>query len=153
MLWLQGWVEAPEIVHACRRSWEALNPGWTVVPLSEKTAFDILRESEVIPSVSGKELQPEALSDCIRIALLRRHGGVWADATAYCLKPLDDWLFQNMQSGFFAFANPGPDRLISSWFLAAEPHSRIVSIWATAVENYWSARYERDGYFWWELSG
>jgi FkbM family methyltransferase len=149
MLWLQGWPEAPDIVRACRRSWEALNPGWIVAPLSEKTAFELLRKrgSEFVQTMTTKELPPEALSDCIRIELLR-HGGVWADATTYCLKPLDDWLFQNTASGFFAFANPGPDRLISSWFLVASPNNTIVSIWSDAVRQYWSGRTKRDEYFW-----
>jgi mannosyltransferase OCH1-like enzyme len=89
MLWLQGWHEAPEIVRACRRSWEALSPRWIVAPLSEKTAFRALCGSKFIEAISDKGLQPEALSDCIRIELLRRYGGVWADATTYCLKPLD----------------------------------------------------------------
>lgn len=148
MLWLQGWREAPEIVRACRRSWEALNPGWIVAPLSEKTALHALRGSKVIGAISGKGLQPEALSDCIRIELLKRYGGVWADATTYCLKPLHHWLPENMEADFFAFANPGPDRMISSWFLAATMHSRIISIWSEVVERYWSERTERDGYFW-----
>ena len=89
MLWLQGWHEAPEIVRACRRSWEALSPRWIVAPLSEKTALRALCGSKFIEAISDKGLQPEALSDCIRIELLRRYGGVWADATTYCLKPLD----------------------------------------------------------------
>lgn len=147
-LWLQGWHEAPEIVRACRRSWEALNPGWIVAPLSEKTVFHALRGSEFIKGVFDKRLRPEALSDCIRIELLNRYGGVWADATTYCLKPLDDWLPQTMQGDFFAFANPGPDRMISSWFLAATTSSRIASIWSAAVKGYWSDRSERDEYFW-----
>jgi FkbM family methyltransferase len=149
MLWLQGWHEAPEIVRACRRSWEALNPGWIVAPLSERRLLSgPLCGSEFIEAVSGKGLQPEALSDCIRIELLKRYGGVWADATTYCLKPLEDWLPENMQADFFAFANPGPDRMISSWFLVATMRSRIVSIWSEAVERYWSERTERDQYFW-----
>jgi Capsular polysaccharide synthesis protein len=66
--------------------------GVIVMPLAEKTALHALCESEFIRAISGKGLQPEALSDCIRIELLRRYGGAWADVTTYCLKPLDDWL-------------------------------------------------------------
>ena len=120
-LWLQGWEEAPEIVRACRATWESLNPGWSFRPLT-RASLSALLGPDALRCVSGaRELPPEALSDVVRIALLKRYGGVWADSTTYCLRPLDAWLPGATTSGFFAFAKPGPDRMISSWFLAAAP--------------------------------
>jgi hypothetical protein len=76
------------------------------------------------------ELQKLSLahqSDLIRLALLSEYGGIWADATTYCMKPLDEWLEKYMGSGFFAFYRPGEDRLISNWFLSAEKGSPIIT--------------------------
>jgi hypothetical protein len=147
-LWLQGWRDPPEIVSACRRTWERHNRGWTLVPLSKESACRLLAGSDALRLVADKPLPPEALSDVIRIELLRRYGGVWADATTYCLRPLDDWLSERLTSGFFAFANPAPDRMLSSWFLAATTDNLIVAEWAMAVADYWLIHDERHTYFW-----
>jgi hypothetical protein len=80
--------------------------------------------------------------------LLARYGGVWADSTTYCLQPLDAWLPGATTSGFFAFAKPGPDRMISSWFLAAAQGNALVEQWAVRTRAYWDGRVERDHYFW-----
>lgn len=90
-----------------------------------------------------------ALSDRIRIALLRQHGGVWADATAMCARPLDEWLPDRLSTGFFAFERPGPFRMLASWFLAAAPDNFIVQRWREACIQYWDGRARCDGdYFW-----
>lgn len=92
--------------------------------------------------------EPEAFADQIRIELLSAHGGVWADATAMCAKPLDDWLPERMASGFFAFERPVPERMIASWFLAAAVGCNVVAKWRERVAAYWAARRYRDDYFW-----
>jgi hypothetical protein len=83
--------------------------------------------------IAGVPKEPEAFADQIRIELLNVHGGVWADATTMCALPLDHWLPQRMQTGFFAFERPTPDRLIASWFLAASLPCNIVAKWQARV--------------------
>jgi hypothetical protein len=146
-LWLDGWDEAPEIVKACRTTWEALNPTWSFRPLTRATLPTVLGAAVLRP-FEGRALPPEAFSDVVRIELLARHGGVWADSTTYCLQPLDAWLPGATTSGFFAFAKPGPDRMISSWFLAAAQGNALVEQWAVRTRAYWDGRVERDHYFW-----
>jgi len=90
----------------------------------------------------------EALSDQIRLELLDRYGGVWADATTICARPLDEWLGEAMPHGFAALSRPGPDRMISTWFLAAEKGSEIVERWRAATHAYWDGRRNRGSYFW-----
>ncbi len=96
----------------------------------------------------GLGIPPEAISDVVRLELLARYGGVWADATTYCLAPLDEWLESAVASGFFAFDSPGPDRMLSTWFLAAPVASPVISRWRDLTQAYWTARTERDAYFW-----
>ncbi len=146
-LWLQGWDEAPEIARACRATWEALNPTWSFEPLTSQSLNRLLDEA-TLAAITGRDLPPEALSDIVRIELLKRYGGVWADATTYCLLPLDTWLPAAATSGFFAFAQPGPDRMISTWFLAAARGNALVERWAARTRAYWAGRAERDHYFW-----
>jgi len=148
MLWFQGWDQAPPIVRACRATWEARNPGWTVRALSAVDLHRYVPLDVLAPCIGGKHIEPEALSDIFRIALLERHGGVWVDSTLYCLQPLDEWLPAVTGSGFFAFARPKPDRMVASWFLAGARGNPIVQAWYRQVLDYWQHRSHRHHYFW-----
>lgn len=83
---------------------------------------------------------PVVLSDLLRLHLLAREGGVWVDATLYCCKPIESWLEPYMTSGFFAFRNPGPDRPLSSWFIAARPGNTLMAVWRDKGLRYWLDR-------------
>lgn len=147
-LWLQGWDEASEIVRSCITSWKRLNPEWDIRLLTREHVHRLLFPTSPFARLVDLDLPPEALSDVVRLELLARFGGVWADATTYCLIPLDGWLGPAVTQGFFAFDRPGPDRMLASWFLAAPPASPVVLIWRDLAEKYWAERSQRDTYFW-----
>jgi hypothetical protein len=147
-LWLQGWEQAPPLVQACRKSWERRNPTWTVRALTRDTICDYLDVASTYPDVDMDAIPAAALSDMIRVALLAEHGGVWADSTAFCATPLDQWIDDCARTGFFAFARPGPDRMLSSWFLASEAHHPLMEEWCGRVSAYWRDRTAPDHYFW-----
>ena len=138
ILWLQGFDEAPYVVRKCYESWRERNPGWRVVFLDkgklakfgslDYTAYPIAR------------LSNQQISDLFRLDLLANHGGVWVDATCFCVQPLEEWLPSKMQSGFFAFDRPGRDRIVSNWFLAAEPGNYIASKMFAFMKDYWGSR-------------
>jgi hypothetical protein len=147
LLWLQGWDDAPLVVRACRRSWESRNPEWAIHSLDLSTLMHFL-PTDIVERVLSQPKEAEALSDQIRLELLHLYGGVWADATSMCATPLDDWLAEAMPNGFFAFARPRPDQMLSTWFLAAEKGAYIVEKWRESSWVYWSSRMVRDSYFW-----
>ncbi len=125
MYWQQGVASAPPLVQACVDSWVRANPTWEVRVLDA----DSLVEYPDFPLALYRrrsDLDVQKIADLLRLYLLRNHGGVWADATTYCAAPLDTWLPDHTDSGFFAFCDPGRDRLISNWFLAAEPGNELV---------------------------
>jgi len=124
--WDQGWSNTPEIVQTCRASWEQLNPEYKVIPLDK----DSLTQYVSLPSSHTKNtnLSIALKSDIIRLNLLKKYGGIWVDATLICTKPLHSWLSEFYSSGFFAFRNPGKDRLCSSWFIAAEPDNKLLTL-------------------------
>jgi capsular polysaccharide synthesis protein len=134
LYWDQGFDNAPELVRLCVQSWEKQNPGWTIRSWDGPAAEELVSRSGLPP---GLKITP--YSDILRTEILKRHGGVWADATVYCRRPLDDWLLQIMcQTDFFAFSRPGPDREIASWFLAARAGSAVVEALSRAVARFWS---------------
>jgi hypothetical protein len=134
LYWDQGLEDAPGLVRLCVRSWEQLHPNWTIRLWDRQAAEEIVDRASL---PVGLKITP--YSDILRTEILRRHGGVWADATVYCTRPLDSWLLQIMcQTDFFALSRPGTDREIASWFLAARPDSAMVEALSRAVARYWS---------------
>lgn len=125
LYWEQGLAAAPETVHLCVRSWRERNPGWAVRVLDSASVGAELAPTDI--DLHRPDLTVQKRANFIRLLLLTRHGGVWADATTYCWEPLDDWLPEAARAGFFAFRNPGPDRLLSNWFLAAEASSELLA--------------------------
>ena len=146
-LWLQGWANAPDLVKACAASWRRHNPAWDLHLLCGHTLASYLDPLPHFATASG-HLPIEALSDRLRIELLHRFGGIWVDATVYCLRPLDGWIHHALPSGFFAFDRPLPNNMLSSWFLAAERNCYVVDVWRDKTTAYWKDRVERDHYFW-----
>jgi len=135
LLWYQGWDQAPPIVKKCLTTWQTKNPNWNIHLLDASNLSHYINLPRDFLQYEGLPLC--ALSDVIRIHLLARYGGVWADATLWCHVPLDRWLHQVTESGFFAFNKPGPDRPLSSWFLAAEKGHYLTRIWLDKTLELW----------------
>ncbi len=123
-LWHQGLADAPLVVRTCAESWVRENRGWDIVFLDKSNLGSYLQPE--LPDEKLARLPPAKQSNLIRLQLLSVYGGVWADATTLCMKPLDEWLDACTASGFFAFQRPAKDRLLANWFLAAEPCCPIV---------------------------
>lgn len=145
IFWDSGLDTAPEMVRFCVNSWIRMNPGWEVIFLDQAAA-----DAFVLRSALPSTLRPAAYADILRIKILSQHGGVWADATCLCTRPLDGVLpLLFCQCDFFAFHRPGSDRLIASWFLAAAKDSAPMKGWDRLVEDFWKTQtVERCPYFW-----
>jgi len=130
-LWLQGLDQAPIEVKKCYESWVKHNPGWQVVFMDENDITDHI-------TLPKWPVAKYVVSEILRINLLAKHGGVWVDATCFCTKPLDEWLHDYMDAGFFAFERPGPDRMISSWFLASSKYNYITTAYQNRVNAFWT---------------
>ncbi len=138
--WHQGWADAPSLVQQCRRSWVRLNPDYEVRALDRHTLFDQIEFPRGIDP-GRKDLTVQKIAALGRLALLAKYGGVWADATVVCTKPLSDWLEPYYESQFFAFRSPGPDRLMSNWFIAAEAQSVIVQRLYNSFADFYADNY------------
>ena len=152
MYWEQGFANAPPIVQACVASWKAQNPGWDI---------RLLDATCVNAHVDCPALPEDALSahraDVLRTRLLNVHGGVWADATTWCLRPLDEWLPILGYAGFFAFNWDNSDaqiisgswpRKVGNWFIAAAAGNALIKEWDRISCDYWQGRETAGNYFW-----
>lgn len=152
LYWHQGWEGAPILVTKCAETW-AQNKGWRIHFLSR----DSLNAFIKLPIYVKGDFALPALSDIIRIYLLHQYGGVWADATTFCMRPLDEWIEEaTSPTGFFAYAKPAQGRPLSSWFLAANRGHYITGCWKSAVDQYWTENIRENltdnpndtNYFW-----
>jgi mannosyltransferase OCH1-like enzyme len=143
--WDKGLDQAPEITEICVQSWIDKNPGWQVRKLDRISAAALV-DMPRLPD----NTKPAHYADILRTGILRLHGGVWADATAFCHLPLDNWLPMIMgQCDFFAFARPAQDRIIANWFLAARPQTRLIAAWHDRTLTFWRGRKRPPiSYFW-----
>jgi hypothetical protein len=122
--WSQGLDALPPVARRCLESWVRLNPDWKVMFL-DRTKLGQWVAPDDLPLEALRATSEQVCANAIRLALLRRHGGVWVDATSWCRKPLSGWLIHR-PGAFFAFASPGPDRSMANWFLASLPGDYLV---------------------------
>ena len=133
-LWQQGYADAPPLVLACLESWRARNPGWRLVALDRHSLGDYI-DLAALTDANRERLTVQKISELARLSLLRRYGGVWADATVFCLRPLDEWIDPVFDAGFFAFRDPAKDRMMSNWFIAAErDNTLLVALYDAFIE-------------------
>ncbi len=138
MYWDKGLESAPEVVKLSRLSWETQNPDWDVRFLDDSTIIQYLDVQSIL-KLSSIDLTLAHKSDFIRTFLLALHGGVWADSTTFCWRPLSTWLFEDAGgSGFFVFRQPetASDRQIATWFIASSIKNPITLGMCDALCDY-----------------
>jgi hypothetical protein len=160
LFWAQGWDNTPELPQHVADSWRLHNPGWEVVCLDVNTLhewialpvldcelpsmYDIAPGGTPVP-----EMTVQAATDIIRLNLLNRYGGVWADASMMCARPLDEWVDEAVAPSGFWMYHGGPDKMFAAmFFLAALPKSLIISRWAHATNDFWANKPDQYAYQW-----
>lgn len=153
--WEQKFVNAPEIVQKCLMSWKINNPTWNIIELDKDNIKEYIDIKEFIPDIEKKNIKKCHLADIIRVCLLNKYGGCWCDATTFCIKPLDEWLGDVIETGFFAFhlklkldnKNKKQQKLLSNWFLYSNKNNFIMKKWKNRIIKYWNNNNEIKSYF------
>lgn len=131
LFWAQGEKNMPPLETFAIKSWRQMNPDWSIICLDNESVWSYIDAIDFPPWLSVAHQ-----SDIIRLALLEKHGGLWADATTICLQPVDNWIGPASQTGVFAFRWPQVARHVANWFIAADPGNDLVANWL-----YWSKKY------------
>ncbi len=152
IFWLQGWENAPLLQQEVVESWIINNPGWKIEKISKENIKDYVSDIDYIYD-SNKNISPAALSDIVRLSLLKNYGGVWADSTLLCMQPLDSWIHKTIEkSGFWMYHGNGAkmNKFLGpvSWFIVSVKNSYIIEKWKLKVDEYWKNRNTDDNYFW-----
>ena len=144
--WEQGWDNAPYICKMCLKSWEKYNKSnWNIIKLDKYSIEKYIDIPKFVPNFWNIQSIPSR-SDILRINLLKIYeNSVWADATTFCTRPLNDWITK--YDSFFAFSNPSNDRMIASWFLYSKQSNYIIDKWCEVYNAYWIDKIKPEKYF------
>jgi len=83
----------------CAEYWKRLNPSYEHQLLNESTALAL---SPAFAALEGRSLDFALKSDVLRLDLLSRYGGVWADVTTCPVQPLANYAAEKASKvGFF----------------------------------------------------
>lgn len=134
--WHQGIDNAPPVVKPCVDKWRSLNPDWELILIDKDNIYEYIDPIDIDNETLDK-MSLAISSDLFKLKFLIHYGGVWVDATSYPLIPLNEWLLDKMDAKYFFFYKPGRDRLISSWFIAAEKNNEMFVYYYKALINYW----------------
>lgn len=111
-LWFQGYDNTPEIVKMSLDSQEsyAKKHGYKFVLLDANNISDYVEIPNYIMDKVGRDIPYVAFSDILRVALLAKYGGVWADATIYIRNDFPiEWLelpFFSLKTGEYYEYSP-----------------------------------------------
>ena len=128
--WHTGFAQAPDVVQLAVQSWIKMNEDYEVRLLSDNNLPEYLGfDFNMAFQLSTVRCLLPTKADILRLHLLSKFGGIWVDATTFCLKPLDSWL--NTASNLYHIYNfkqkNNITRPIEAWFIAAKQGSPIIN--------------------------
>jgi hypothetical protein len=122
----------PDFVSKCIDKWKRLHPDWSVTVLNPKNLEDYLPETDIFKLRFADTAQ--RTSDFVRLHILSKFGGVWADASVVPTRSWD-WVIEEQKkkgSDFIGYYRQGATTksdypVIESWFFACPKGSNFVS--------------------------
>ncbi len=155
LLWLQGWDNARYLQKQVAESWKINNPEWKIHYIDINNIKNYVDDIDYLFD-KNKQITFQAASDIIRLSLLNKYGGVWADATMLCMQPLDHWVFEAVEPGgiwmYHGLGGGLPKEIgPASWFIISKKEDYIISKWKEACDYYWYNNNTANDYFWMDL--
>jgi len=154
ILWLQGWDNVSWLNKQVAESWQINNPDWKIHYICLNNLKEYIDDIDYIYDCN-KTISPQAKSDIIRLSLLKKYGGIWADSTLLCMKPLDTWINEYISPiGFWMYHGHGAEmdkeNGPASWFIVSEKDNYLITKWKEECDKYWldEERKYADNYFW-----
>jgi hypothetical protein len=102
----------------------------------------------------------QARSDGVRLELLAKFGGVWADSTMLCMQPLDSWVWKDIEpAGVWMYHGLNTAALVKNvneynncegmalWFIIAKPGNEMIKKWLGLYRDFWNNHKSNDNYF------
>jgi hypothetical protein len=124
--------ELPDFVSKCIDKWRRLHPDWSITVLNPANLKEYLPETDIF-KLKFADTKPRQ-SDFVRLNILPKFGGVWADASVIPTRSWN-WVIEEQKkkgSDFIGYYRQGATTkseypVIESWFFACPKGSNFVS--------------------------
>lgn len=137
----------PYFYQVCYESWRRHlpEPKWSIHILSADNLDEFISRRSLPKNFD--DLLVQRKSDCVRLALLKKYGGVWLDTGILLQKSLD-WVidlgvenvgYYNQES-----STTGDNTVVENWFLASSPDNYIIRRWHKTFKKALDKYTERD---------
>ena len=150
LLWLQGWENAPILQKKVLSSWIKHNSDWNIIKLDYNNLKEYDLNIDYIYN-NNKQIKAQHISDIVRISILKKYGGIWADATCLCLKPINNLYEESLlHSNSFMYYRPNGGSELSHClycFIIANTNSYIIDKWKEYIDYYWKNNNYTNNYF------
>lgn len=135
--WLQGIEKAPDLVKRCYESVVKYNSDMKVVVIDSinyKNYVDI--PDFIIKKWQNGIITNTHFSDILRLELLIKYGGVWADSTCYFTDSIPKWV-KDLDMFLFTEHSWGDITVnIGSWFISSKSNSQILILTRDLLYDY-----------------
>lgn len=144
--WLQGMDDAPYMVKKCIESQKKALTDYEHLVLTLENYHQWVELPEYIEKKFRKGRIPRALfTDLLRLAVLKKYGGVWLDASVLFTgfeneKLLNRWnRIEQSEFTIYRYFKRGRKETVglSNWFIAARPNEFVVSTVLDMLLAYW----------------
>lgn len=138
--WLQGFEQAPPIVHACYNSLKQYLPERNINLIDNNNWRDYVDlPDDIVRKWNKNEIPPANFSDLLRLQLLIRYGGSWIDATVLCTGTEHTRQYLDADLFVFQYTRPGAEWTgdISNWFISAHSNHPMLMALRDMLFDYW----------------
>ena len=143
--WFQGEMNAPKLALACLNSFKKYCKNHEIIILTKNNIHQYIHfPNYILNKYKNKIISNPHFADLLRIELLIKYGGTWADASVLLTKY--DSNFFNKDLFFFQFFNNSWNAG-SNWFITSEKKSPILRTTRDLLYEYWRRNNNTFNYF------
>lgn len=134
VMWLQGKECMPETIKACYKRVMKFSGDYQVIFISEKNIDQYI----TVPSVIKQKYKTGAIAqaqfaDYIRVSLLKKYGGLWLDASIYCMHEIKNLEDLNLLTG----KKEGIRKWTTFLIGTNETNNKMFTLLKIYFEKYW----------------
>ena len=132
--WEQGWETAPFICLYTIKSFEHFNPDYKLNLICKQNFNEFIdKKYNWLFQCQGAAFR----ADIVRLLLLQKYGGIYADAATFCCVNITTFLKEINFNQFWGFDiktfnKTKDERTLGSWFYISEPNTYIINTFTNA---------------------
>ena len=121
----------PGYLHLCIKTWKKFLPEYEIKILDYNSVRDFLGD-RLFETIICKDMSLQMQSDAIRVAILKKYGGIWMDADTIIINKN---FFKELENYDLVMIGEEKFKTQHIGFIAASIHSSILNDWLNKIIN------------------